>query len=66
MFSGWPGLAHTVSCLVETELANALQFQAQVCEVAIGVFQGAGSFCAGLNLASGQACTALPGANRLA
>ena len=59
-------MAHTVSCLVETELANALQFQAQVCEVAIGVFQGAGSFCAGLNLASGQACTALPGANRLA
>lgn len=32
----------------------------------IGVFQVAGSFCAGLNLAIGQACTALPGVNRLA
>ena len=34
--------------------------------MAMAVFQGAGSFCAGLNLASGQACTALPGVNRLA
>ena len=54
----WP-LGESASGLV-------LQSQAQVCAMVRAAPQAAGSFCAGLNLAIGQARTALPGVNCLA
>ena len=54
------------NAMVTSSLADALPSEAPVRGMTTAWAQAAGSFCAGLNLASGQAWTALPGAHRLA